>query len=59
MTFELATPTVLLAVLVVATALTAVVLLSLFTTFLLENRKVRVARRQPVRAYYGHLLLGR
>lgn len=59
MTFDIATPTALLAVLVVAAVLSAVILLSVFANFLLENRKVRVARHQPVTAYYGNLILGR
>ncbi|KAA1380361.1 hypothetical protein [Aeromicrobium fastidiosum] len=59
MTFDIPTPTALLVVLAVAAILSAAVLLSVFANFLLENRKVRVARHQPVTAYYGNLILGR
>jgi len=58
MTFELPTMMPLLIVLLVGAALTAASLITLAAAFLVQNRKVRVARHEPIRAYYGHLILG-
>lgn len=58
MTFELADFSALLVVVIALAAIASVALLSLAASFLVQNHKVRVARQEPIGAYYGHLILG-
>jgi hypothetical protein len=58
MTFELPDMTAIVIVFSVAVALTVLVMAGTLTAFFAGNRKVRVARREPFLAYYGHLVTG-
>jgi len=58
MSIELADFTALLIVVIALGAIAVAAVATLATTFLVQNRRVRVARHEPIRAYYGHLILG-
>jgi hypothetical protein len=58
MTFELPDLTLLAVISVAAAVLAAGLLLGALVAFFVANRKVRVARREPVLGYYRRGLLG-
>lgn len=59
MSIETPASTVFLTLIALAALITAVVFLATAaTTFFIRNRRVRVAQHEPVRAYYGRVLLG-
>ena len=50
--------TALLLVFAVAVGLSVITLAAAVGTLVVENRPVRLARRESIPTYYGHLLLG-
>lgn len=60
MDIETPASTVIIMLVALSAAVTAgLFLLGAATAFFAKNRKIRVARQVPMRAYYGQALLGR